>query len=220
MLVRRSTLAALVLGGGALMRPAAAVAQTKFQLVPYFVSYYAATNFYDEKISPTIRLVQSQTAGPGLGARARVWLNPRFGVEGSFALIFTDRSGRDPDSTALPGASVNGNAILASGRLLFQPRRSNLHFLAGAGVMRVGGDAYSSKSLGTGISVNKTNWTAVVGVGTRASVTPKFAFDLGIEANLYTVDRFDVSATSGLPESGSKFQADFLLSIGIPIGGR
>ncbi|HXJ30596.1 MAG TPA: hypothetical protein VNG35_08155, partial [Gemmatimonadales bacterium] len=57
-----------------------------------------------------------------------------------------------------------------------------------------------------------TSPAAILGAGVRASVTPKFALNVSLEANIYSFDP-DGNATA----MKSKLNADVLLSIGVPI---
>ncbi len=210
--------------------PARLTAQTKFQFIPFFTSYYAVSNVADETVKldlsnppdgiiDPVNVKEKQSNGPGLGAKARVWFNPQFGFEGSVAYIWTGRQAKfDPD-TLISATFLDGHAILASGRVLYRPHRSNLHLLAGAGYMTVGGDAWDPDNFASGTEVTTGNVFFVVGFGARASITPGFALDIGVEANLYSVDRAN-PPSGAIDIFDSNFQQDILVSIGVPIGGR
>jgi hypothetical protein len=220
-----------VLAAVAFAIPASLTAQVKFQVVPFFTSYYAVGNIADKTIKnidfsnppdgipDPVNIKEKQGNGPGLGVRARAWINPQFGFEGSFAYVWTGRQAKADPSTLFAASFVDGNAILLSGRVLYRPRRSNLHLLAGLGYMSLGGDAWDVKKFTPGTKLKTNNIFGVVGFGARASITPKLALDVGVEANIYKVDRVKTPAGS-IDIFDSKSQSDILVSIGVPFGGR
>jgi len=93
--------------------------------------------------------------------------------------------------------------IFGSIRALFSPRRSNLYFLVGPAIVKRGGDAWSGIDSG-----DLTDFGGVAGLGINANVTPSFRLNLTAESYLYSAD------PGG---TGSEFQADILVSIGVPI---
>jgi opacity protein-like surface antigen len=206
--------------------PGSAAAQAKFELVPYFGSYYALAHFLDEDVATaggTVHVTQKQSAAPSIGGKLRYWLSPMWGIEGAVNYAWTGIETAFPDEPSAVGqGKLNGHMLTATGRIVYRPRRSNVYLLAGAGYMTVGGDAWKDDVDGDGIKdfdVQTGNFTGVLGVGVRAQVAPKFAIDVGVESNLYSVDRIDPAAGNTNPDIYDKaFLADIIVTVGVPIG--
>ena len=111
---------------------------------------------------------------------------------------------------------------MASGRILYRPQRTNLHFIVGAGIVSRGDtvwQAFKENAPIIQIGAKRTSVAGIIGAGVRASITPKFALNVSAELNLYSFDPRLATVTSPAPNSanGSKLQADLLVTIGIPI---
>lgn len=203
-------IAGLVLAS-AVVTPGTARAQAKFELTPFFASYYALTTMSNDVAGDGSNVKIQQTSAPTYGGRLTYWLSSTAGIE--FAGAYT-RSGlrafSNDTSTGGGSFSIAGNIVTANGRFLYRPARTNLHFIIGGGIVHRGGTFWKDAHTNSGTKV--TTPAAILGAGVRASVTPKFALNVSLEANLYSFDP-DGPAT----ENKSKFQSDLLLSIGVPI---
>lgn len=207
--------------------PGSAAAQAKFELVPYFGSFYALANFLDEDVAVagggTVHVTQKQSPAPSIGGKLRYWMSSMWGLEGAVNYAWTGIQTAFPDEPGATGqGKLSGTMLTATGRILYRPRRSNVYLLAGAGYIEVGGDAWNDDVNNDGIKdfdVTKGNFTGVLGVGVRAQVAPKFAIDVGVESNLYSVDRIDPAAGNTNPDIYDKaFLADIIVTVGVPIG--
>lgn len=183
-----------------LLVPATGRAQTKVELTPVFASYFAA----GKTRSVADNDQERQESAPAVGARLWFRLTGLLAIEGSAVFAFSGIVPRDPGFVIQP---QSGHILLASGRLVLQPRRTPLYFLAGAGIVKRGGKAWDVPGL-----EDLTDIAGVAGFGIRASVSPNFSFKLAVEANVYRSD-FDGS----LPYYENRTQADVLVSIGVPI---
>jgi hypothetical protein len=205
---KATCLAAIACVVGAAL-PTSAAAQ--FEFTPFFASYYALTPINSD-VDGTGSIKERQTPAPTVGGRFTFWLGSSFGIEaaGSFALSGT-RFVSD-NATGGAGFSLAGTLITGSGRLLYRPARTNLHLLIGGGVVSRGGDTWDFVNI-----TSKTDIGGVVGFGVKASVTPKFALNIGVESFLYSADP-DGSGSA----YDTAFQADIYVTIGVPIsfGGR
>ena len=223
MLHTTSAVRVLCLGAGlslaTLAAPSPAAGQAKVQLTPFFASFYALGHYgtglddgnggtFDEKL----------TNAPAVGARLSFLLSRAVGIEGSFTYAWTGRQGsegKDPAGVVTSGGVfIPGNAIMASGRITLHPRRSNFRAILGVGYQKRGGEAWDEAQLGLPAGTfDKTSIGGVVGFGVKASVTPKFALDLDVEAFLYSND----ADTPAGPTFDKKFQQDVTVAIGVPI---
>jgi hypothetical protein len=185
--------------GMALPRPAAG----QVEFTPFFASYYGVTNTTDDFAGTGLK--ERQVAAPAAGARLTLWIGPSFGVEGAGAIAFsgTRFTSDDPDANA--GVSLPGTLITGSGRLLYRPARTNLHFLIGGGVVSRGGDSWQGFD-------GKTDVAGVAGFGVRAAITPKVALNVNVEGYIYSMN-----PTSTSVDYDSKVQADLYVIIGVPI---
>jgi hypothetical protein len=203
-------IAGLVLAS-AVLTPGTARAQAKFELTPFFASFYALTTMTDDANGDGSGLKLQQTSAPTYGGRLTYWLSRTMGIE--FGGGYTKsgiRAFSNDTSTGGVSFSVTGNIVSANARFLYRPERTNLHFIIGGGIVHRGGTFWKDAHTNSGTKV--TTPAAVLGAGVRASVTPKFALNVSLEANLYSFDP-DGPAT----ENKSKLQSDVLLSIGVPI---
>jgi hypothetical protein len=190
------------------LAPAALQAQSRFELTPFVASYYGLTHLAENTNGPFVGndFTVDQNNAFALGARLSVPVGNRFGLEGEFiytmsglSIIEKDAAGEGLDG----GISQDGNVMFGSVRAVISPARSNLFLLAGPAIITRGGDAWDGVD-----SSDKTDFGGVVGLGIRANVTPRFRLNLTAESYLYSF------SSNG---SDSQFQADVLVSIGIPI---
>lgn len=201
----RSQLIALSLLAAA---PTALQAQARFEFTPFLASYYGLTPLSEQEGGPIAGNDFSieQNNAFAFGGRVSIPLSPRFAVEGEFtytrsglSVIEEDAFGDGLDG----GISQDGNTIFSSIRAVISPPRSNLFLLAGPALIKRGGDAWEGVD-----SEDLTDFGGVVGFGIRANVTPRFRLNLTAESYLYSFQAGD---------SDTKFQADVLVSVGIPI---
>ncbi|MDH5284562.1 MAG: porin family protein [Gemmatimonadota bacterium] len=186
--------------------PSTAAAQ--IEITPFVASFFPATSlatgsngfltFNDFEFN--------QMNSFAFGGRITYPINTGFKLEGEFTYatsgveyIEDNAFGSGIDG----GLNQDGNMMFASIRALFSPRRSNLYFLAGPAFISRGGDAWDGAS-----SDDLKDWGGVAGIGINANVTPKFRINLTAEAYLYSADPVG---------TGSEFQADILVSVGVPI---
>jgi hypothetical protein len=184
-----------------------ASAQGRIELTPFGASYYGLTHLAtgtDPNNGNDLRI--DQTNAFAVGARLSVPVGARLSVEGEFSFTMSglrvtenDLFGPGVDG----GVAQDGNIIHGSLRAVFSPRRSNLFLLAGPAIVRRGGDAWKGAD-GSDI----TDFGGVVGFGVRANVTPRFRLNFTAESYLYN---FNGGASDG------DFQADLLVSVGVPI---
>jgi hypothetical protein len=136
--------------------PGSAAAQAKFELVPYFGSYYALANFLDEDVAVagggTVHVTQKQSPAPSIGGKLRYWMSSMWGLEGAVNYAWTGIQTAFPDEPGATGqGKLSGTMLTATGRILYRPRRSNVYLLAGAGYIEVGGDAWNDDVNNDGI---------------------------------------------------------------------
>ena len=207
-LVRTMLLAGGVCSAG-LAAPAALRAQAKLELVPFFASYYALTNVaeFTDPGPPVITYTERQTSAPGVGARLRYWTSPKLGIEGAVSYSWSGSRFASDETSDVGSSGLPGTLVHASGRVLYRPARTNLHLMVGAGVVSRGGKTWDFDFID-----QKTEFAAVLGFGVRATVTPKLALEIGLEADLYQAD--PDGSDDGTYEP--KFQTDLLVTIGIP----
>ncbi len=199
--------------------PAAAPAQARLQVTPFFASYYPLANIAERNDVPLATIVGNppgdirgrQVAGAAFGARVSYPLTGVIRVEGEGVYAFSD--GR---ISYVPGGSGSGleqrgdaHVYMFTGRAVFRPRRQNFFGLAGGGIVGRGGDFYSA-------SEQSVRAAAVLGLGLHSSVTQAFGVDIVAEVFLYNT-RF---TSVNFPTPVSKFQQDVLVTVGIPLPGR
>ena len=213
-----------ILAGAAAAVPSAAHAQGKIELTPFIGSYYALSKMCTDcnNNGDGSNLKAQQLSAFALGGRLSYWISNTIGIEGAFTYTPSHAQER-ADITSNFGLAISGKGRImqASGRLLYRPQRTNLHFIVGAGIVSRGDTVWQAfkDNSPDGVGAKKTSVAGILGVGVRASVTPKFALNLTAEANLYSFDPRLAAVTSPAPNSanGGKLQADLLVSVGIPI---
>jgi len=177
-------------------------AQARSQITPFFTAFFAALPYAKDIGNADERL----TSAPGVGVRATIKVASQVSVDGQFAYVFSGRQAK-LDADPPIGVFIPGNAIYASGRVNYHPRRSNFRGFVGAGYQKLGGDAWDEDNVG---SVNSSSVGGILGFGARANISQTLALDLTVESFLHSSDPGDY---------GSKeFQADIMLTVGIPIG--
>lgn len=214
----RSTLA--MAGVVACATPLAAAAQ-KLELTPFFASHYSIAPYMNEKFdiggSQGVETVKEKTGkGPALGARLTYWLRPTFGLEIEGVYSGADQEDLFPDRKPATTGERTGeiyaaNVVMMSGRVVYRPRRSNLHLFAGLSSLTFGGDVYDYTPYGY---TNLSTIGGVVGFGVRAQATRSLSFDLAIEAYLHNLDRGDGPWPTPLE---GVFQQEVLVTVGVPI---
>lgn len=204
-------IAGLVLAS-AVVTPGTARAQAKFELTPFFASYYALLTMSNDANGDGSGVKIQQTTAPTYGGRLTYWVSPTIGIEAAAGYSKTGIRAFANDTSTSGGFSfsVAGNIVTANARMLYRPARTNLHFIVGAGIVHRGGTFWKNEHANDTTKV--TSPAAILGAGVRASVTPKFALNVSLEANIYSFDP-DGNATA----MKSKLNADVLLSIGVPI---
>jgi hypothetical protein len=202
-----------------LAAPSSAIAQTKIEFTPFFASFYAISPFAKDLVDAGGGKFNDKLSNaPAIGARLGFGLSRSIGIEGSFTYAWTGfQAGVGKDNTGTitsVGEFVNGNAIMASGRVTLHPRRSNFRGILGVGYQKRGGDAWDEALAGLPAGTyDKTSIGGIVGFGVRANVTPTLAFDIDVEAFLYSNDADGSSNTS----FEKKFQQDVTVAVGVPI---
>jgi hypothetical protein len=208
----------------ALGSPSGLAAQNRFEVTPWIGSFFSASSYYNDDFdlstiggtgTTNIKVSQENTAMYGL--RVSVPLGATVAAEGSFGYASSDvrfvikdpaqNGGFDAATTA------KGTVMIGSLRAVIKPRRSNLSLVFGAIVVNHGGDFWDDPLLDGSL----TNFGAVVGIGLRANVTPKFPIAIRVEGNFYQFDpdEGDDAAAGFYP---GKTQSDLVFSFGIPIG--
>jgi hypothetical protein len=216
---RGLTLVGILAGAAAVAVPSAVYAQGKFELTPFVGSYYALSTMCKDCYKDGTGVTGHQASSFAVGGRLSYWISSTIGIEGSVTYAPSRGEQRAEISGFGLAVSGKGRLLLASGRLLYRPPRTNLHFIVGAGIVTRGDTVWKAfkDNSADGVGAKLTSVAGILGAGVRASVTPKFALNVTAEANLYSFDpRF---ATSPAPSSsnGKKMQADLLVTIGIPI---
>jgi hypothetical protein len=205
--VRRLTVAGFLCGAAL-----PAHAQNRTEFTPFVGSYYHTTHISDGSSGPFAgnKFTFDQTNAIAVGARFTLPIGDRIGIEGEFA--YAPSGVRFTEQDAL-GSGVDGG-LAADGYLLFgslravlSPRRSNLFFLLGPAVVKRGGD----DAWGGFDSGDLVDFGGVGGFGIRANVTPRFRLNFTAETYLYSLD------PDGSGGNDSKFQADVLVTVGVPI---
>jgi hypothetical protein len=187
--------------------PAVATAQQRLELTPFVASYYGLTHLATGTNPNTGNDFNfDQSNAFSFGGRITLPVSARISLEGEFTFAMSgvrltenDLFGPDLDG----GLAQDGNVIYGSLRGVFTPRRSNLILVAGPAIIRRGGEAWDGVD-GSDI----TDFGGVAGLGFRANVTPRFRVNFLAETYLYSFDG---------GTGNSKFQADLLFSLGVPI---
>jgi len=200
--------------GTTLVTPRAADAQAKFELTPFLGSFYPLTQMCTDcnNNGSNIRLRLLNAAA--FGGRVTYWVSSTIGVEGSagYTPSRIQAVARDSAGTEL-GFSAKGNVLLASGRVLLRPARTNLHLTVGGGIVSRGGDVWTASKDQSGTKT--TSPAGILGLGVRAAVTPRFTLLVSAEGAFYSFD--PRAGPLGDESNGSKLQADLLVSVGVPI---
>ena len=149
--------------------------------------------------------LERQEAGPGIGASLTWRFNNIWAVEGNATYIV---SGVVVKNTGFVNFEppTEGHLLMLNARVLFQPRRTNLYVAVGAGTTRRGGPAFDVPGID-----DLSDYSAILGFGVRARVSPQWGFRLGAELHLYETD----------PDRGNSYyqkrlQRDVLVTIGVP----
>ena len=203
-----------ILAGAAVATPRAARAQAKIELSPFVGSFYPLSKMCTDCLKDGSNIRTRITNSAAVGARLSYSVSPTIGVEaaGAYTPSRFELSAQDTTGLAF-AASAKGSVLLASGRVLFRPSRTNLHFIVGAGIVHLGGDQW--KTLHDSAGTKLTSVAGILGLGVRAAVTPKFALLISAEANLYSFD--PKTGPTGNESNGGKLQSDLLVTIGVPI---
>lgn len=197
----------LAIGVAAVTVPSALLAQTRTEFTPFVASYYGLTHLASGT-NPTSGndFTFDQSNAFAFGGRITVPVGGRIAIEGEFSYTlsgvrFTENDLLGPGLDG--GVAQDGSIIHGSIRGVLSPRRSNLYLLAGPAIVRRGGEAWDGLD-----GSDVTDFGGVVGLGVRANVTPRFRLNITAESYLYSFDGGG---------NDSKFQADVLVSIGVPI---
>jgi hypothetical protein len=180
------------------------------ELTPFFTSYYPLGKIDFE--GSTDEILAKQKSSPGLGARLTFWFSNAVGFEAAGSYLFSSPAIFLPTDAGPATLDLSGTVITGTGRLVFRPARTNLFLVVGGGIVTRGGDAWE------GDEVEKTDLAAVLGIGARANVTPKFAINVLIEGMFYSLDADGTPDDPALDFFTSSLQSDLTVSIGIPIG--
>jgi hypothetical protein len=215
-------IAGLVLAS-AVVTPGTARAQATFELTPFLGSYYALTKMCTDcnNNGDASNLTSHQVNAATIGGRLTYWVSRTVGIEGSFSYAPSRAEERAEVSGFGLAVSGKGRLLLASGRLLYRPQRTNLHFIIGAGIISRGDTVWQAfkENAPDTVGAKLTSVAGILGAGVRASVTPKFALNVSAEVNLYSFDPRLGQQTSPTNNSanGGKLQADLVISVGVPI---
>jgi hypothetical protein len=212
--IGRGLMFAGIVAGTAAVTPKTARAQGKIELSPFFGSFYPLAKMCTDCLKDGNQIRARLTNSAVFGARLTYAVSSTIGIEaaGAYTKSRFELSAEDTTGFAF-AASARGSALLASGRVLFRPARTNLHFTVGAGIVHRGGDQW--KTFHDSAGTKLTAVAGILGVGVRAAVTPKFSLLVSAEANLYSFD--PKLGPVGDESNGGKLQSDFLVTIGIPI---
>jgi hypothetical protein len=215
-------IAGLVLAG-TVATPIAARAQAKFEFSPFVGSYYALTKMCTdcENNNSGSNLTSKQLSAFAVGGRLSYWISNTIGIEGAFTYSPSQAEERFQVSSFGLAASGKGRIIQASGRLLFRPQRTNLHFTVGAGIVSRGDTVWQAFKFRSdspdSVGAKLTSVAGILGAGVRASVTPKFALNVSAEVALYSFDPHLAASPATSSANGGKLQADLVIAVGVPI---
>ena len=181
--------------------PASLAAQVKLEVTPYFASYYA-TNYLRYVDASNL---ERQEAGPGIGTALTWRFSNIWAIEAQATFVV---SGVAVKNTGFVNFEPPTDAylLMTSARVLFQPRRTNLFFTLGGGIVQRSGAAFDVPGLDA-----KTSAAGIVGIGIRTRVTPAWGFRLGTELHLYSTD---IDRANAYYER--RLQRDVLVTIGVP----
>ncbi len=212
-----------ILAGAAVVVPSAVQAQGKIELTPFLGSYYALAKMCSdcENNGNVDKITAHQVSAAAIGGRLSYWISNTIGVEGAFAYTPSQAEERFQVSGFGLAVSGKGRVMQASGRLLFRPQRTNLHFIVGAGIVSRGDTVWKAFQFRSdspdSVGAKLTSVAGILGLGVRASVTPKFALNVSAEVSLYSFDPHLAATSATSSANGGKLQADLLVSVGVPI---
>jgi opacity protein-like surface antigen len=150
-----------------------------------------------------------QNNSPAVGASVSLMMTDVFGVEASAAYAFSDpRRQACGDLNVCAYKNLSGSLVLTSLAARVRPRRSNFTGVAGLSVGFRSGEAWEGRNSNTSLGV-------MLGAGVLAQVTPKLGIDVRAELHAYSLDP-DEEQT----DFDSAMAMDFLVKIGVPLGGR
>jgi len=220
---RGLTLAGILAGATTVAVPSAVQAQRKLELTPFLGSYYALTKMCSdcENNGSTDKISAHQVSAAAIGGRLSYWISNTIGIEGAFAYTPSQAEERFQVSGFGLAVSGKGRIIQASGRLLYRPPRTNLHFIVGGGIVSRGDTVWQAFQFRSdspdSVGAKLTSVAGILGMGVRASVTPKFALNVSAEVSLYSFDPHLGATSATSSANGGKLQADLLVSVGVPI---
>jgi len=220
--MRGTVLIAGVVLAGAVTIPSAAGAQAKFELIPFVGSYYPLASMCTDcnRANDNSAYIGKQLSTFAVGGGLSYMLSSTVGITATAAWSPSRVEETQDDTTSALrnlgiryGTSTKGTIFLATVRALFRPARTNVHFIVGGGIVQRGGDFWKYIKDNNGLKA--TTPMGVLGVGVRASVTPKFQLDINAEGDFYSFDPH--FGTAAVTTDGTKLQTDLLLTVGVPI---
>ena len=201
--------------------PTLGSAQNKLELTPYFGSYIPLADFGTANVDLTgggtfVDVDFRQQIGILGGLRLRLNVGETVGIELAGSYINSGwKQSLEAAETDI-GLSVSGYTLTAEGRFIYRPRRKNVFGILGVAYQSRGGDAWDTSKTGVSGELNTNNFAAIVGIGVRAAASPGLSFDVTIESQLYSANRVESGFVLGT-FTNAGFQADLLITIGIPI---
>lgn len=184
-------------------------AQARAQITPFFAAFFAPLPYGKDIDQGGGATADERLANaPGVGIRASFPLSSQIGIEGQVSYVFAGRQATFGGSGSVVGVFVEGNALMASGRVTLHPRRSNFRGILGVGYQKLGGDGWDEDNF-TGADFNVSTIGGILGAGVRANITSRFAVDLTVESFLHSSDPANFGE--------KRFQADISLTVGVPI---
>lgn len=193
-----------------------AAAQAQTQIVPFFAGYYALSPYGTkiDEFGTGQTFSERMSNAPAIGARLSIAITRALAIEGQVA--FTPSGRQASPDTGIAGFYLKGSELLASGRISYNPRRSNFRLIGGVGYMHRGGAGWNEANFPTfqssGGKFDHSIIGGILGFGARANLTPHLSLDLDVEAFLYSSDADKAGTTFT-----AKFQQDILVAIGVPI---
>jgi hypothetical protein len=204
-----------------------AAAQSRIEVTPYFASYFPLIHYVEfNQVSTNLGGRVKQTVGPAVGLQLSAGIRPQLSMVADVRVVSSGQIETSDEAAeanaALPTRASSGTLVVATGSLVFRPRRSNLRLGAGVGWMSRGGDAWDEERYPEGIFFDTGNITTTFSIGSRGQLTPTWPLFVALEALVYSVEKVTLpEPTDPDFENGvKKFQVDILLKLGVPIGGR
>src|SRR5215510_13279909 len=106
--------------------PNPAHAQAGFQITPFFTTFFAPLPYgKDIDQGAGVTADERMTTAPGVGLRLSFPIASQIGLEAQAAYVTSGRQAKVDGNTGTVGFFITGNALIASGRLTYHPRRSN-----------------------------------------------------------------------------------------------